>query len=160
MITFDLRYCSKELLKKMAEESRNAEDLRQLLEHDFSLTACIVAKNKYANKDILSRIYNEHKCNNDICYSLALNPSTPKSIMHQLALECDYTIGRLLLENDSIATEDIAKIVERHGKEYRIAVLAIDNPNTSASTLIKLAGIHRDLIASILDTGKVKLVES
>ncbi len=158
MISFDLNHCSNELLEIMAKESRSAENLKQLLEFNEVLLAETIAENRYADERTLKYLYDKYKERVD--YSLAGNSSTPQEILHELAAECSCVMAGLLLENHSVCSEDIEKIAERHIDVYRHAAMIVDHPNTSASTLIKVAGKHDGLIRSVLETGKVKLTES
>ena len=160
MITFSLNHCSNELLKAMAEESRSAENLKQLLEFNEALLYKVVAANEYTDKETLKYLYNKYKDQGEVCYALAENRSTPQEILHEIAIDCNYTIARLILTNDELKAEDITAILELHIKDQRIVRGIVAHPNTAAADLIKISDKHPDLICNILNTGKVKLTES
>lgn len=151
-----LESCSNQLLKAIAVESKNPKDLKQLLEFKEEVVYMEVAQNSYTDKEMLTYLYNKY--GEKIITCLASNDNTAPKVLHQIAIDSDTSIAKMLLENTNLETATIYFLVDRFMAYKEIIKLAIYHPNTSAETLIKISLNYGTLVGEILNSGKVKLV--
>lgn len=158
MISFDLAHCSIPLLRALAEESKKAENIDEILRFNEEAVYKTVSENMNASQETLRYLYDKYGIK--VMWSLAANISTPQDILGKIAKECSEGVAGILLKNSALATGDIDVIVERFQEEESILARAIRHDNISASTLIKIADLYSKFAEDIFLTGKVKFVES
>lgn len=158
MITFDLNHCSNRLLQAMAEESKNAENIQQILEFKEDVVYKAVASNVNASTETLFYLYKKY--GDGVSWTLAENESTPHEVLHEIAEVCGKGLATVLLRNSELQFCDINILVERYLQEDETVIeTAIKHNNISAGTLIKISNEYPKFAEEILLTEKVKFVE-
>ena len=157
----NLTHCSIPFLRIIVEESKNKDNIREVLEFNEEAVYKVAARNVYTDKDTLKCLY--EKYGEEVAWALAENTSTPQEVLHDIALkEYPFGIAKNLIGNEMLAADDIDLLVEEYleKEEYSYVIAkAIDHDNISAKTLLKIADKYPQYIGKIVNTGRVKLVE-
>ena len=158
MLHLNLDHCSVPLLRALADECRNQEDIQQILEFKEKEVYKNVAGNIHASEDTLRYLYKKY--GEEVEWTLAENETTPQDVLHEIAEKSCQEVAKVLLRNSKLEARDIDILVERCQDAKRLIEVAIYHENVSATTLIKIASWYPELAGDILGTDRVKLVES
>lgn len=158
MLHLKLSECSITLLRAIADECKNKEDIQKVLEFKEKAVYKIVAGNPHASEDTLRYLYEEY--GESVVWSLAENEATPRDVLHEIAISASEEVARVLFSNSKLEADDIDYLLEKYKEDTFFVEEAIRHENVSSKTLIKIVSWHIDYAKDVLSTGKVKLVES
>ena len=160
--SIELNTLSPSVLSQIAKESKDAETLKKLIAVNENAVYLDVVRNIHADKETLKTLYEKYKSSDHVIYALRKNISTPTDILHEITQNTDEGWrAEHLLGNPSLLAGDLDDLYERfHGARNlsKFVEKIVRHPNTSATTLIKIAEWDSRFAGQLLDTGKVKLV--
>lgn len=161
MSNIDLSHFPKKVLSEFAKEAKHADTLKKLLEFDEETVYCQVAENPHTDKEQLKYLYEKYGIS--IAMGLAANPTVPHYILHDITTKIAdkevLYVAEELIRNENLGAESIDVLIDAFETKDDFIRQAINHPNISAKTLIKLADINSYYLHEIFLTGKVKLVE-